>query len=97
MGLMNLMGILETDLPLEEKLKLHLVGNCYPPVPTELHPVCLTAIHLVSDGKPDVKISLPIGFTYKGGETEAPAYAVVENFHLDLFVEYKDEEGDEDG
>ena len=96
MGLMNLLGILETDLPLNEKVSWHLTSNCYPPVPSELHPVAVLAINLCSDGKPNESVSLPTGFTFRG-QTEAPAYDIVDGLHLDLFIEYEQAEGEESG
>jgi hypothetical protein len=96
MGLMNLLGILETDLPLAEKVSWHLTSNCYPPVSKELHPMAVLAINLCSDGKPNELVSLPIGYSFRG-QQEAPAYDIVDGLHLDLFVEYKDTEGEESG
>lgn len=95
MGLMNLLGILETDLPLDKKVELHLSGNCYPPVPNNLVPACVLAIHLCVDGKGEEKVSLPEGTLYRGVFAEAPAEAIVENFRLEAFVDYFG--GDDDG
>lgn len=94
MGLMNLIGILETDLSLEDKVKLHLSGNCYPPVPESLVPTCLVAIHLCVDGESREMVSLPEGIYYRGSNT-ASAEAIVDNFRLEAFVDYL--VGDEDG
>ena len=92
MGLQNLLGIISSDLSTEEQVKLHLTTNCYPPVPESLHPACLLAIKLCSDQKSEVEVSLPDGVDYRG-QGVAPASAIVENFHLDLFVDYG--EGDD--
>jgi hypothetical protein len=95
MGIQNLLGILDSDLSFEDKIKLHLTSNCYPPVPDEMIPACVLAVYLSSDGKADVDVSLPDGATYQGKDS-APAGKIVENFHLNLFVNYGDE-GEDDG
>jgi hypothetical protein len=93
MGLQNLLGIISSDLSTEEQVKLHLTSNCYPPVPESFHPACLLAIKLCSDQKSEVEVSLPDGVDYQG-KGVAPAGIIVKNFHLDLFVDYGE---DDDG
>ena len=93
MGLQNLLGIISSDLPVEEQLKWHLTSNCYPPVPESFHAACLLAVKLCSDQKAEVEVSLPDGVEYQG-KGVAPAGVIVKNFHLDLFVDYGE---DEDG
>ena len=95
MGLQNLLEITNSDLSFEDKIRLHLASNCYPPVPKELQNACVLAVYLCSDGKSDVDVSLPDGATYQGKDS-APAGKIVENFHLNLFVNYGDE-GEDDG
>jgi hypothetical protein len=92
MGIQKLLEIVNTDLPIEEKVRLHLSMNCYPPVPESLVPVSVLAIKLVSDGDGDSKISLPYGVKFRE-ENEAPASAVVKNFHLDLFISGGEDDG----
>lgn len=86
MGLTNLLGIIDSDLPFAEQVKWHLTSNCYPPVPSTFHPACLLAIKLVADGEGQSKVSLPSGVFYRG-EAEAPAEAIVDNFRLYPFVD----------
>jgi hypothetical protein len=95
MGLQNLLGILDSDLSFEDKIRLHLTSNVYPPVPKEMLQACVLAVYLCSDGEANTDVSLPDGATYQGRDS-APAGKIVENFHLNLFVNYGDE-GDEDG
>jgi hypothetical protein len=95
MGLQNLLGIIDSDLSFEDKIKLHLTTNCYPPVPESLQSACVLAVYLCSDGKAEADVSLPEGVLYRGLD-RAPAGALVSNFHLTLFVNYGDE-GDDDG
>ena len=93
MGLQNLVGIISSDLSTEEQVKRHLTSNCYPPVQESFHPACLLAIKLCSDQKSEVEVSLPDGVFYQGKDV-APAGVIVDNFHLNLFVDYGE---DEDG
>jgi hypothetical protein len=86
MGLTNLMGIIDSDLPFAEQVKWHLTSNCYPPVPVEFHPACLLAIKLVADGEAETEVSLPSGVFYRGKAT-APAEAIVDNFRLYPFAD----------
>jgi hypothetical protein len=93
MGLQNLLGIIDSDLSFEDKIRLHLTSNCYPPVPESLQQACVLAVYLCSDGKPEVEVSLPEGVLYRGS-SQAPAGVLVSNFHLNLFVNYGEEEDD---
>jgi hypothetical protein len=93
MGIMNLLGILETDQPIEEKVRLHLATNCYPPVPSEIVSVCLLAVNLAREGKADAEIGLPLGMVYLGNKSSAPASAIIDNYHLNLFVSAESEDG----
>lgn len=65
-------------------LSWHLSTNHYPPVAFMLQP-CLDAIEAVEDGEPSRYVTLPLGVEWKGQE-EAPAYALVESFHLQPFL-----------
>jgi len=78
--------ISEMDVSLEQKLSWHLQANHYPPVPLTMVKPCIEAIHCWFDGDEDVEIEMPKGVTYKG-MTTAPAWAIIEQHHLDWFIE----------
>lgn len=68
-------------------LEYHLQHNHYPPVPLSMVPVCEQAIAEANDnGDPFMQIDLPEGITYKG-ETAAPVHALIEQHHLDPWLE----------
>jgi hypothetical protein len=73
-------------LTLEQAIGYHLQGNHYPPVPLVMVQPCVEAIYAVNDWRSDERIELPEGVLYKG-ETSAPAWAIVEQHHLDAWVQ----------
>jgi hypothetical protein len=84
-----------SDIPLSAQLAHHLRGNHYPPVPIEMVEPCIKAIDTVQraqwgDASSSDLVELPNGVSYRG-ETSAPAYALVESFHLDAFIEWDGE------
>lgn len=93
MGIMNLLAILNGNEPIEEKVRLHLATNCYPPVPSEMVSVCLLAVNLAREGKSEVEVELPLGAVYLGNKSSAPASAIIDNYHLDLFIGEEAEDG----
>ena len=78
--------ISEMNVSLEQKLSWHLQTNHYPPVPLVMVKPCIEAINCWFDGDDDVEIEMPKGVTYKG-MTTAPAWAIIEQHHLDWFLE----------
>jgi hypothetical protein len=73
-----------TDL--DTGLNWHARGNHYPPLPTTLVPVWKEVIAWVNEGKDiDQEFALPSGISYKG-KTGAPAWAIIENHHLDAWI-----------
>jgi len=72
-------------LTLDQAVGIHLQGNHYPPVPLSMVQPCVDAIIAVNDWRADENIELPNGITYKGSPT-APAWAIVEQHHLDAWV-----------
>ena len=85
-----------TDLGLElsEQLHYHFTANCYPPVPTYMIQPAIKAIDIVQraqwgDTESNQPVELPEGVLWKG-ITTAPAYAFVENFRLESFIEVED-------
>lgn len=88
-------------------LHWHLRSNHYPPIPESMIDPCLEAIDHAAADDWDVEVDLPEGITYRD-QTTCPVSAMVEQHHLDAFVEAKlyelraeagdfEEEGDEDG
>lgn len=67
-------------------LAWHLAHNHYPPVPATMLPVCVAAVELATAEQWDEMLALPDGVTYRGSG-EAPVSAVVEQHHLQPFVE----------
>lgn len=86
MGLQNTLGFIESGIPLEQHLSYHLTSNHFPPVPTSMVQPCIEAIDAVNEGDYGRLISLPDGVGYKG-LTVAPASAIVEQHHLDAFLD----------
>jgi hypothetical protein len=89
MGSVTALGIKDTVLDLETQILYHLKGNFYPPVPAEMVQPCIDAIDACYDEDYDRMIDMPkVGdfqILYKG-ETQAPAWAIVEQHRLDFWV-----------
>jgi hypothetical protein len=71
---------------LRAALEWHLSSNHYPPIPLSLVPVCERAIKYASKGKWEANVRLPYPVLYRGAKS-APVWAVVEQHHLDAFIE----------
>lgn len=97
MGSLNARGMAEGvaagALGLRQAIAWHLTSNHYPPVPEAMVDPCLDAIEAYDDGDVERLIELPDPITYKN-RSVAPAWAIVEQHHLDDFVgaEPNDEE-----
>jgi hypothetical protein len=77
---------LSEELDLEMALSIHLQSNHYPPVPLSMVEPCIEAIDAYYDESYDRLIVMPEGVLYKG-LTFAPASAIVEQHHLEWFIE----------
>lgn len=77
------------SITLEQAITWHLTSNHFPPIPTSMVPVCIEAIEWANEGNFDKLISLPEGVGYKG-LTVAPVLAIIEQHHLDAWIEYED-------
>jgi hypothetical protein len=77
----------EFRLPLEDQISIHLSGNHYPPVPQSMVQPCIEAIQLCNAEDSGELVDLPEGITWRG-ESQAPAYALVEGHHLEPWVEF---------
>lgn len=84
-------------LSLRTAVSWHLTCNHYPPLPESLVDVAVKAIDLGNHGVAgddeawDIEIDLPEGVSYKG-KTTARVGDIVEEFHLDSFLDTDDEE-----
>ncbi len=87
-------GVLEDlgiSLTIEDQIRIHLSANHYPPVPATMVQPCIEAIDAVNDaGLWDLEIPMPEGVTYKG-LTTAPAWAIIEQHHLDAWIIEREE------
>ena len=90
MGSVTAIGLAESELDLEKQLAYHLQGNHYPPVPLSMVQPCIEAIDAAYDEDYNRMIEMPQGISYKGN-THAPAWAVIEQHHLDWFITPVDE------
>jgi len=94
MGSVTALGIKDSVLDLETQILYHLKGNHYPPVPAEMVAPCIEAIDAAYDEDFDRMIDMPkVGdfqILYKG-QTQAPAWAIIEQHHLDTFIDPVDE------
>lgn len=72
-------------------LSWHLQSNHYPPVPQSMVPVCLSAIDAINEGEFYRSIDLPEGISWRG-QSDAPAWAIVDGHHLEPFIDSIDSE-----
>ena len=73
------------ELDLEMAIGYHLQGNHYPPVPLSMVQPCIDAIDAYYEDNYDKLIEMPEGVSYKGN-THAPAWAIIEQHHLDAWL-----------
>ena len=73
------------ELDLEQGIAYHLQGNHDPPVPLSMVQPCIDAIDAYYDEDYDKLIEMPEGVSYKG-DTHAPAWAIIEQHHLDAWL-----------
>ena len=98
MGSVTAIGLAETTLDLETQLLYHLKGNHYPPVPAEMVQPCIDAIDAYYDEDYDREIAMPMvgdfQILYKN-KTTAPAHAIVDQHHLNWFIQPAEDIPDE--
>ena len=75
-----------SEISLEDAIGYHLQGNHYPPVPLIMVEPCIEAINAYWDEDPDRMIDMPKGVSYRDSN-QAPAWAIVEQHHLDAWCE----------
>jgi hypothetical protein len=96
MGSVTALGIQDSVLDLETQLAYHLQGNHYPPVPLSMVQPCIEAIDAYYDNDAMRQIAMPEGVFYKG-MSHAPAWAIIDQHHLDFWLPQDDEYyGEED-
>lgn len=90
MGSMNALGMNEAVvdglIELRQALSWHLTSNHYPSVPLSMLDACVLAIGYMNEEDTDANITLPEGVLWRG-QTVAPAWAVVDAYHLESFLE----------
>jgi hypothetical protein len=95
MGSVTALGIKDAVLDLETQILYHLKGNHYPPVPAEMVTPCSEAIDAAYEEDFNRMIDMPMvgefQITYKGS-TQAPAWAIIEQHHLNWFIEPSEDE-----
>ena len=91
MGSVTAIGLADSVLDLETQLAYHLQGNHYPPVPLSMVQPCIDAIDAAYDEDYDREIAMPEGVSYKGSNV-APAWAIIEQHHLNWFITPADED-----
>ena len=91
MGSVTAIGLADSVLDLETQLGYHLQGNHYPPVPLSMVQPCIDAIDAAYDEDYNREIEMPEGVTYKG-KTTAPAHAIINQHHLEWFIDPIDED-----
>lgn len=100
MGSVTAIGLADSVLDLETQLLYHLRGNHYPPVPAEMVAPCIEAIDAAYDDDYSRMIAMPkVGdfqILYKGNR-EAPAWAIIEQHHLDTFIQPVDDYNEDAG
>ena len=86
MGSVTAIGLADSVLDLETQIGYHLQGNHYPPVPLSMVQPCIEAIDAYYDEDFNRFIAMPEGVFYKG-MSHAPASAIVEQHHLEWFIQ----------
>ncbi len=75
---------------MEDAIGYHLQGNHYPPVPLIMVAPCIEAIDAYYEEDFNKEIEMPEGVSYKG-KTTAPAWAIIEQHHLNAWLPEGDE------
>lgn len=78
------------SITMEQAIEWHLVSNHFPPIPKSMVQPCMEAIVYANQGKWNKLVSLPDGVGYKG-LTTAPVHAIIEQHHLENWVDYDED------
>jgi len=71
---------------LRAALTWHLRSNHYPPHPLFMVGVALRAVRKVEAGEIDARVRLPKGASHRRFGSLVPAWAIVDDLHLDAFI-----------
>lgn len=86
MGHMHAMEITAMEnVSLHQKLKWHLTGNHYPPIPLAMIEPAIEAINLCNEGQWDQLVATP--YRHKKYGDESPAWVLIEHMHLNEFLD----------
>jgi hypothetical protein len=92
MGSKTSIDIIETGISIDQQLEWHLRGNHYPPLPTQLVAVCREVIsHLNGGGDINQHFQLPTKVVTYKGQSSAPAWAIVEGYHLAPWIQEEED------
>lgn len=86
MGRMGIESMLEVA-KVEQAMVWHLRSNHYPPIPMSMVQPCLRAVKYANAGEWDKRVRLPEGLLFKGKYKTAPVRDIVEEHHLEAFLE----------
>jgi hypothetical protein len=93
MGYLTAIDMADNTDTLEDAIRMHFRGNCYPPIPGAMVPVGVEAIHNVVEAEfsrdydlLDKPIQLPDGIEFRGSDTVSSIDAV-EKLFLGAFVD----------
>jgi hypothetical protein len=89
MGRLALDDMLGQGLDIGRALTWHLTSNHFPPIP-EVFDAAVAAIEAGMDEDWDREIQLPEGVSWRD-QVWAPAWACIDGWHLDGFIEGGDE------
>ena len=98
MGSVTAIGLADSVLDLETQILYHLKGNHYPPVPSEMVQPCIEAIDAYYDEDYGRLIDMPMVGNFQilyRGEKQAPAHAIVDQHHLEWFIQPAEDIPDE--
>lgn len=95
MGYMQALGMAEAvrnhETDLRQTISWHLTVNHFPPVPASMIDPCLEALSAIEDDDLDRMIDLPEGVAWRN-QTSAPAWVIVQDHHLEAFIDiYEDD------
>jgi len=94
MGMMTARELQEQGMSLENQIAIHFSSNCYPPIPHQMIPTAVEAIHAYHDEELDKLIPLPEGVSFRGN-TEVSARNIINSYYLGAWCE-SDIEDEED-
>ncbi len=89
-------GVQEGWWNLDNALYAHLTGNFYPPHPSYMVGPCKRAIAKANKGLWNSRVRLPEEAKHRVYGSLVPVHIMVEAMHLDAFIEYDEEDYDDE-